>query len=359
MKVYGWPGDNFGCCHYRIAMPLDELARRGHDAVWSRVAVRGMFEAMLAAEVIVGQRVSEGFASARWQCWALARQPEYARWLGEVGQQRPELLAMWRQAMDRPRPRLVFEIDDDLWRVDPSSPVYGQLNRQPEWAQMLAINAAVADTVVVTTEHLAGVMRRHNADVRVVPNFVPSALLDHQPTRRDDGTVTIGWAGSPTHAMDWAVMDDELRQFLRKTPRAELHVIGAPVERWSRIPPSRMRKTAWFASVDDYLRGVDFHIGLAPLADHPFNRAKSWIKALEYGALGIPVIASDVGPYRDYVRHGETGYLVRKPGEWIKYLRELVHDEAARTEMGAAARRQAAENTIEKNGHLWEAVMAG
>lgn len=359
MKIYGWPGDNFGCCHYRIAMPLDELARRGHDARWSRVAVGSMLDAMLESDVIIGQRVSEGFASTRWQCWAMARQPEYTRWVEQVGQQRPEVLAMWRQAVARSRPRLVFEIDDDLWSVDRSSPVYARLDRQPEWATHLATNAAVADTVVVTTEPLADVMRQHNRDVRVIPNFVPAALLDHHPVRRQDGTITIGWAGSPTHAMDWAVLDGEVRDFLRKTSRAELHVIGAPVHQWSRIPPSRMRSTGWFPSVDAYLHQVDFHVGLAPLADHTFNRSKSWIKALEYGALGIPIIASDVGPYRDYVRHGETGYLVRQPGDWLKYLRELVHDEAARVEMGAAARQQAAEHTIEKNAHLWEAVMAG
>jgi glycosyltransferase involved in cell wall biosynthesis len=360
VKIYGWPGDNFGCCYYRIELPCDELTRRGHDVTWNRVAIGGDLDAMHDADVIVGQRVSQAYASDRWQCLALRNQPEYIRWLGRVGEQRRELLTMWEKARQRPaRARLVFEIDDDLWNVPTASPVHGNLSRQPEWAQHLATNASVADTVVVTTEHLADVMRRHNPDVRVVPNFIRAALLDHERPRRNDGRVTVGWAGSPTHSMDWAVLDDELHRFIRKTRRVELHVMGAPVHRWSRIAPSLIRSTPWHSTVDEYARAVDFDIGLAPLADNQFNRSKSWIKALEYGALGIPVIASDVGPYRDYVRHGETGYLVRRPGDWLRYLRELTFDDAARVEMGAAGRRQAAENTIEKNGHLWEAVMTG
>jgi glycosyltransferase involved in cell wall biosynthesis len=57
---------------------------------------------------------------------------------------------------------------------------------------------------------------------------------------------------------------------------------------------------------------------VAPLIDHPFNRAKSALKLYEYGALGLPVVASDIEPYRD-----SPATRVRNPGEWIDALREL------------------------------------
>ena len=37
---------------------------------------------------------------------------------------------------------------------------------------------------------------------------------------------------------------------------------------------------------------------VAPLVDTPFNRCKSDLKILEYSALGLPVIASDLPQYR-------------------------------------------------------------
>jgi hypothetical protein len=65
-----------------------------------------------------------------------------------------------------------------------------------------------------------------------------------------------------------------------------------------------------------------------------FASSKSYIKALEYAALGIPVIASDAEPYRDFVVHGVTGFLVRRDHEWLSYLRELASDDGLRQSMG-------------------------
>jgi glycosyltransferase involved in cell wall biosynthesis len=82
------------------------------------------------------------------------------------------------------------------------------------------------------------------------------------------------------------------------------------------------------------------------------------VKALEMAALGIPCIASDVGPYSGFVRHGETGFLVRRPHEWARYLRQLL-DPVARQEMGDKARALAADYTIETNIELWEKALIG
>ena len=46
------------------------------------------------------------------------------------------------------------------------------------------------------------------------------------------------------------------------------------------------------------LARMNLDIAVAPLVDHPFNRAKSALKLLEYGALALPVVATDIEPYR-------------------------------------------------------------
>ena len=54
-------------------------------------------------------------------------------------------------------------------------------------------------------------------------------------------------------------------------------------------------------------------IALAPLeADNVFCRAKSEIKFVEAGALGLPVVASNIDPYRDSMSQGP---------EWLSRLR--------------------------------------
>lgn len=105
-----------------------------------------------------------------------------------------------------------------------------------------------------------------------------------------------------------------------------------------------------------YYSSIDFDIGLAPLEDTIFTRSKSYIKALEYSALGIPVIASDVGPYREFVDDGVTGFLVRRESEWIDRIRLLVEDADLRERMGAAAREKARKHTIQAGWGQWEQV---
>lgn len=359
MKIFGWPADFAGCAHYRIHEPLGELARRGHDVTATRVALGAADDAMFAADVVVGQRVCTPNPSARWAAFRLYQDERYRAWLSASWRFNRDIVQVVRKLEARPggRPKLVFEIDDDLWRVDPSSPRAYEWFGQPDVRLRLEQNARMADAVTVSTPHLGEVLGKFNRNVHVVPNAIPAALLEHTPPRREDGIITVGWAGSYTHAMDWAQVDDELVRYLKKTRRAELHVMGGMDPLWSKVPTHRMRVTGWTDSVDDYRRRLDFHIGLAPLKEHPFNSAKSPIKALEYAACGIPVIASDVGPYRDFVRHGETGWLVRKPGEFLRYLLDLTHDEAMREEMGRNARKLAAEHTVEATAPLWEEAL--
>lgn len=99
----------------------------------------------------------------------------------------------------------------------------------------------------------------------------------------------------------------------------------------------------------------DFDIGIAPLLDTEFSRSKSPVKCLEYAARGIPVVANDAEPYRNFVKDGVTGYLIPQGRDdlWLKRLTELANDEDMRRKMGEAAREQAREWTIERHWPRW------
>ena len=87
-----------------------------------------------------------------------------------------------------------------------------------------------------------------------------------------------------------------------------------------------------------------------------FVSHNSHLKALDAAARGVPIVAQDLPPYRDFVRDGETGYLVRTEREWEDRLHELINDEAARAEMGAKAKAVAAEWTIQKHWTDWQSA---
>ncbi|MFC8447690.1 glycosyltransferase family 4 protein [Kitasatospora sp. NPDC057223] len=314
--------DRTGCGVLRVELPLQALRAEGYATGSSeRMAEQ------LTARTLIGQRVCMPGPSARWQ---------------EI-------------AAQASRPRLVFELDDDLWHVDSSSPVAHAFFERDDVRQRLEANIAVADAVTVTMEELAAVVRPLNPNVHVIPNYLPAWLLQHERPHRD-GVVTIGWGGSATHQMDVEEIGGQLRQVMNRNPHVELHLMGSDYRKALGVR-DRVRVSEWTASVPDYWRAIDYDIMLAPLRAHRFNASKSPLRPLEAAMLGIPVIASDYGPYAQFVRHGETGFLVRRDHEWGRYLRDLVNDEAMRAEMGAAGRRQAADWTIEGHVDEWQKVL--
>lgn len=321
MRIFGWAADTSGCGQYRVWMPVWAMERAGHDADASSDAAA---ELPLDADVIIGQRV--------------------------VGEERT---VKWRELAARPgpRPALVFELDDDVWNVH-STNMHAVGYRNREVQEQIEGNIAVADAVTVSTEHLAELVGRFNPNVHVIPNHVDASLLQHERPRND--RVTVGWAGGSSHHNDFASVQGELRTFLRHHPEVDVHTIGHDYRRELGRPDAR--HSSWQPVLRDYLSCVDFDIGVAPIAYHAFNKAKSDLKVLEYAALGIPVVATDFGPYSDSVQHGVTGYLVRRPYDWVRYLTDMVNDTEMREEMGRNAKRWAATRTVQGNVWRWEAA---
>ena len=58
-------------------------------------------------------------------------------------------------------------------------------------------------------------------------------------------------------------------------------------------------------------------IGVYPLPDDEWVKGKSGLKALQYMALGLPVVASNVGCNDRVVLDGETGFLVSSEGSGL------------------------------------------
>jgi glycosyltransferase involved in cell wall biosynthesis len=66
---------------------------------------------------------------------------------------------------------------------------------------------------------------------------------------------------------------------------------------------------------------------------------KSGLKAIQYMAFGLPVVASDAGITPRVVRDRVTGILVRTDDEWLEALERLVRDPELRRQLGEAGRR--------------------
>ena len=79
-------------------------------------------------------------------------------------------------------------------------------------------------------------------------------------------------------------------------------------------------------------------IGVYPLPSNDWVGGKSGLKAIQYMAMQIPVVASNVGNTPNVVINNQTGLLVNTDDEWLQALVSLIDDSLLRASLGLNGR---------------------
>ena len=243
--------------------------------------------------------------------------------------------------------RLVYDTDDATYlrpAFTPNTP-FQRLRRFNKVAEVVRH----ARWVSAATEPIADWARGYNANVSVVPMALDLATYD-RVRRRQAATLTLGWAGTSGGLGYLHALAPVLREVtahhdvkLRVISGGYRHVClpGVPVDARPWRPETGLEEMA------------QFDVGLVPLDDTPFERAKFPFKLLQYMALGVPVVSANVGVATSVIHHAENGLLARSADEWREALESLVSDAERRRQMGNAGRETvAAHYTIERVGPL-------
>lgn len=205
--------------------------------------------------------------------------------------------------------RLVAELDDDLV----SDHAKGRLSADPATDARLRMALTdllrEADHVVTSTELLADRLAPYvTNEISVVPNQLDPRLWRSEvppeaPPRRDEHRVL--YMGSRTHLDDLLMLEGVVARASEALgKRVVLEVVGVADRFEGDDWIKRLRLPRTMQQYPDFVRWLRLHrarwsAAVAPLVDTPFNATKSDLKLLEYSGLGLPVVASDVGPYRD------------------------------------------------------------
>ncbi len=300
ITVFGM-GDTGGCGYYRVGSPLYQLSK--------------------SPDFAVGYQLAEKFSIP---------EPMDILVMSRVPGHRPLLDYLTRvQARGT---KLVYDLDDDLWAIDPDNTRAVEYYT-PEILTGVMAMIQLADLVTVSTALLAQKLAPFARRIEVLPNLLPdSAFAPGLRPRRP--RPVVGWAGGDSHRDDLAPVADTIHSAVRAAG-AELHVMG--YGQGNPLLRSGTRFTGWQGSVEDYYEGLDFDVALAPLRDTEFTRSKSAIKAMEAAAQGIPTIASAGPVYDQFVIDGFNGVRYERPHELRSAIRRLVADEDERHYLGANA----------------------
>lgn len=326
MKVKVYPADNHGCGWYRMRYPAMALAAEGHD-------VEIVDDGIIVCDATIAQHEDKP-----WEVLSGTLPDTDVIVIQRPSHPAVEALVTYATKAGI---KVVVDIDDRFDSVPVNNMAWSYYRGQPQALQILRRTLDAASAVTVSTPDLAAL---HNGII--IQNCIPQFYLDIP----DDHEHVVGWAGSlAVHKNDLAVVGGGVNLALRDSDW-EFRVVGtADGVKGELGLPYTPKETGWL-DVSDYPFGVaKLGIGIAPILDNAFNRSKSWLKALEYGALGVPFVASAMP---EYERLG-IGLLAGNPRQWKGALTKLMTSPALRDDMVAAGRACARQHTFEGNTARW------
>jgi hypothetical protein len=237
--------------------------------------------------------------------------------------------------------RVVFDLDDAVFT---GSPAFHERSAIARWIyghQQALRLLRRADATVVSTDALASMLPSWaHADVILptVPDPGRYPLAEHV----HESPVRIGWAGSMRNLSYLDIVRPALDR-LSANGTARLEVVSS--EPWN--GPSSFRRWSLAEEATVFAR---FGIGIMPLPDTPYTRAKAGFKLLQYMSAGVPVVASPVGINRKLVVDSGSGFLAEHPDEWEAAIRKLAFDPGLRAELGSRG-RSFVDSYVDLDGH--------
>jgi glycosyltransferase involved in cell wall biosynthesis len=181
--------------------------------------------------------------------------------------------------------------------------------------------------VTVGSEELKKYSKQFNANIYLLS----SPVIDHNCFKiQKNKTLTIGWIGffnghrenlyqyafPAIRALDFKVKLVVLGVVKQK----HFEEISAYFAENQMIEVSMPCPLDWLNEVSIYELIKNFDVGIAPLLDTEFNRAKSAFKLKQCLSCGIPVLASYVGENVNFIEEGYNGFFCNTKEEFMGKL---------------------------------------
>lgn len=332
-----------GCAWYRCHLPMEQMKKHGWEA---GMGVPGFDPAHGLGILIPDKKAIFGWDIIVLKLIMLESYVEHVAKARELGQ------------------KIVVDIDDHMEGLEETNLAYkttdprsNPKNNREHYIKIIE----QADALTTSTPFLYDWYKNKypNKPIYMVRNGIdPERWNIHKDHRRF--LPLFGWVGAtPWRSGDLEILNPFFGEFLRKkhvkfhhggsiknapTPAQQ---IGIDKNLFTHEP----MKTV--VDVPQLYRKMD--IGIVPLRDVPFNHAKSYLKGLEYGAAGIPFIASALPEYQLLADAG-VGRVASTPDEWLAHMEELMNPDVREKERFSNLEIIKSQFSMDQRGDEWDAV---
>jgi glycosyltransferase involved in cell wall biosynthesis len=217
--------------------------------------------------------------------------------------------------------KLVVDLDDDIYHVSHNNPMKHYADKA---SKNMVMFLSMVDGITVSVPKLKKEYEVINPNIFVNPNGQNIKEWDKiKKTHKPHTSIRIGYRGASGHQADVALIEPAIKA-LSKDYDVTLVTLGVENKIKSEHHP-------WVNCMDfpEALASLDLDIAVVPLIDDEYNRCKSNIAVQEFGALGIPVVASPVENQLDM-----PVLYAKNNSEWYDSIEKLIKNKKLRKQMG-------------------------
>jgi glycosyltransferase involved in cell wall biosynthesis len=256
----------------------------------------------------------------------------------------------------RINPNILIDIDDAVWASPPLKRSLAAQESKLRFRRRFVYACSRAKCVITGSDYLAA--RIHEFQVGTDTITIPSSVdletyKNVKSAFRKDQIPVIGWIGSPGNFRDLDRVLKALNSVV-ESGKCRLSIVS------SNPPNLGVPFDFKIWSADSEVESLlDFDIGIMPLWDDERSLGRCGYKAIQYMAVGIPVVCSASGAGLDVLTHGREGFQAASDQQWIHSLNELIANPVLRKEMGYRGRKKVEQSySIQANLPKWLGIMS-
>ncbi|HEX8549241.1 MAG TPA: glycosyltransferase family 4 protein [Cytophagaceae bacterium] len=242
-------------------------------------------------------------------------------------------LPIYEWLISRVNRNIIFDIDDLIF-LNPASQANSWVSKLKKSRKCFYL-MRVAKQVIVCTPYLEQIAKLYNNEVTDISSTVDTEKYRITNEYENTGIIKLGWSGSSSTGKYLRLLEPVFAELVKIT-RVQLVVIGDANFRSDFIEVIHVPWAAESEVAD--LGKID--IGLYPLPDEEWVMGKSGLKAIQYMAMGIPTVATDIGANARVIEHEKSGFLVQSKEEWIEKILLLCSRPDIRKSIGLEARKR-------------------
>jgi len=204
-----------------------------------------------------------------------------------------------------------------------------------KFPQKFYSNIKMSSHIIVCNNYLKEKFYNYNSNITIIPTSINTDKFSVRNGKDLNNELIIGWIGSHTTLPCLNQIIPALQE-LSKKYKFTLKIVGGG--RDFEVSGVKVVNEKWTLEKDvENYQSLD--IGVYPLPDNEWAKAKTPFKTIQYMSVGVPTVASNVGRNREIIQDGINGFLASTEEEWIEKLSLLIENSELRRRLGMAGRK--------------------